>query len=193
MRTNYLYRVLVSSYAISTFAEGILMPIYAIFVQKIGGDILEASGAIAIFLIVNGVATIAIHRIGWSQKHRRLLMVWGWLLWVIGIGSYFVVSSTVTLFITQVLIALGNAIADPAFDAELDDNIDTRLKSYEWGVFGAVQDVLNGIAAIVGGVIASVFGFKVLILCMVLAATISFCLILYYMHARKLCRRVLGA
>src|ERR1700739_1359549 len=124
MRTNYLYRILVSSYAISTFAEGILMPIYAVFVQKIGGDILEASGAIAIFLIFTGLATVAIHRIRWTQRHRRALMVWGWLLWVVGICSYFTVSSTATLFMTQVLVALGNAIADPAFDAELDDNID---------------------------------------------------------------------
>jgi len=99
-------------------------------------------------------------------------MVWGWLLWVVGIMSYFAVSSTLTLFATQILVALGNAIADPAFDAELDDNIDTRLKSYEWGVFGATQDILNGVAAIIGGVIATVFGFKVLILCMVVAASI---------------------
>src|ERR1700689_4174307 len=103
MKTNYLYRVLVSSYAISTFAEGILMPIYAIFVQKIGGDILEASGAIAIFLAINGLATIAIHRVRWSQKHRRLLIVLGWFLWVVGIGSYLLVSNTVTLFTTQIL------------------------------------------------------------------------------------------
>jgi hypothetical protein len=190
MKTSYLYRILVSSYAMSTFAEGILMPIYAVFVQKIGGDILEASGAIAIFLIVNGLATIVIHRIGWSQKHRRTLMVWGWLIWVVGIGSYFIVSNAVTLFTTQVLIALGNAIADPAFDAELDDHIDTRLKSYEWGIFGASQDILNGIAAIAGGIIASVFGFKMLIVCMVFAATLSFALILYYVRIRKAARRL---
>jgi hypothetical protein len=193
MKTGYLYRILVSGYAISTFAEGILMPIYAVFVQKIGGDILEASGAIAIFLIVNGLATFVIHRMSWSQKHRRVLMVWGWLLWVVGIGSYFAVSSTATLFMTQVLVALGNAIADPAFDAELDDNIDTRLKSYEWGVFGAVQDILNGVAAIIGGIIATVFGFKVLILCMVIAATVSFFMILYYVRVRKMYRRLAGA
>jgi len=193
MKTSYLYRILVSSYAISTFAEGILMPIYAVFVQHIGGDILEASGAIAIFLIVNGLATIAIHRVTWSQKHRHALMVWGWLLWLVGIASYFAVSSTATLFLTQVLIALGNAVADPAFDAELDDNIDTRLKSYEWGIFGAVQDILNGVAAIIGGAIASLFGFKALIVCMVIAASVSFFLILYYMHARRIYRHFAGA
>lgn len=161
------------------------MPIYAIFVQRIGGDILDASGAIAVFLIVSGVATILIHRLQWSKKHRTRLMVYGWLVWVIGIAGYFVISSTLTLFATQVLIALGNAIANPAFDAELDDHTDEALKSYEWGLFEALQDIFSGIAAIIGGVVALLFGFKTLIFIMVVAASLSFLMILYYVRARN--------
>ena len=184
MKPSYLYRVLIASYGLSTFAEGIIMPIYAIFVQKIGGDILDASSAIAVFLIVSGVATIFIHRFPWSQKNRSTLLVLGWFVWVLGIAGYFFVSSTATLFLTQILMALGEAMSTPAFDAELDDHIDARMKSYEWGIFGAVQDILSGIAAVVGGLIAVVFGFKILILCMVAAATISFLIILYYLRLR---------
>lgn len=185
MKPNPLYRILVSSYGLSTFSEGIILPIYAIFVQRIGGDILDASGAIAVFLIVSGVATILIHRLQWSKKHRTRLMVYGWLVWVIGIAGYFVISSTLTLFATQVLIALGNAIANPAFDAELDDHTDEALKSYEWGLFEALQDIFSGIAAIIGGVVALLFGFKTLIFIMVVAASLSFLMILYYVRARN--------
>ena len=163
------------------------MPIYAIFVQKIGGDILEASGAIAVFLIVCGTATIAVHRLKWSQnrENRILLLKYGWLLWVIGIACYFIISNTVTLFITQVLIALGNAIADPAFDTELSEHTDAKIKSYEWGLFEASKDIWQGIAALIGGSIAAFFGWKVLIGVMVAAATISFFMILYYVHVKK--------
>ena len=185
MKTNFLYRVLISSYAVSTFAEGIIMPIYAVFVQKIGGTILDTSGAIAVFLILNGVAIIVIHRSQWSQRHRTLLLIFGWLVWVIGIAAYFVISSVATLFMAQVLVALGNAIADPAFDAELDDHTDEKLKSYEWGLFGALQDILNGVAALTGGLIAGFFGFRALIFCMMVAATLSFMGILYYVRARN--------
>lgn len=160
------------------------MPIYAIFVQKIGGDILDATGAIATFLIVSGAATIVIHRFKWSEKHRTKLMVFGWLIWVLGIAGYLLISSTLTLFAAQILVALGNAIANPAFDAELDDHTDEEIKSYEWGVFEALQDIFNGIAAIVGGLIATFFGFKVLIIVMVIMATISFAMILYYVKVR---------
>ena len=184
MKPNYLYRLLVSAYSVSTFSEGIILPIYAVFVQEIGGGILETSGAIATFLIVQGIATILIHRLPWSQRNRTHLLIYGWLLWVFGIGAYFFISNIATLFMTQVLVGLGNAIADPVFDAELDDHTDAKIKSYEWGIFEALKDILNGIAAIVGGIVAAFFGFKVLIMFMLTAATISFLMILYYVRAR---------
>ena len=183
-KPNYLYRLLVSSYSVSTFSEGIILPIYAVFLQEIGGGILETSGAIATFLIVQGIATILIHRLPWSQRNRTHLLIYGWLLWVFGIGMYFIISNVATLFLTQVFVALGNAIADPAFDAELDDHTDTKIKSYEWGIFEALKDILNGVAAIVGGIVAAFFGFKVLIMFMLTAATISFLMILHYVRAR---------
>lgn len=193
MKTNRLYRTLVISYAISTFAEGIIAPIYAIFVQKIGGDILEATGAVATFLVMSGVATIAIHRSRWSQRHRKTLMVAGWLIWVLGIGMYLVISDLLTLFAAQVLIALGNATANPAFDAELDDHTDSRIKSYEWGLFEALQDILSGVAAIAGGLVVTAFGFEALIYCMIIAATVSFLLILYYLRMQRSSKRHQGS
>ena len=186
MKTNFLYRVLISSYAISTFAEGIIMPIYAVFVQKIGGTILDASGAIAVFLILNGVATIIIHRSA-VEPTQTARCCWssGALVWVAGIATYLIISSVPTLFMAQVLVALGNAIADPAFDAELDDHTDEQIKSYEWGMFEALKDVLNGVAALTGGLIAGFFGFRALIFCMIVAATLSFAGILYYVRIRN--------
>ncbi len=109
------------------------------------------------------------------------LLTFGWFLWVIGIASYFFISNIFTLFAAQVLVALGNAVADPAFDAELDDNTDT---AFGWSIFEASKDILNGIAAIVGGLIAAFFGFTALIACMVAAATVSFLLILFYVRVR---------
>ncbi|NTU66862.1 MAG: MFS transporter [Candidatus Moranbacteria bacterium] len=188
MKINRFYKILIISYAISTFAEGIIAPIYAIFVQKIGGDILEATGAVATFLIMSGAATIVIHRSRWSQKHRKTLMIVGWFVWVLGIGMYLIISDLPTLFAAQVLIALGNATANPAFDAELDDHTDAKIKSYEWGLFEALQDILSGIAAITGGLVATLFGFEALVYCMIAAATISFFLILYYLHMQRVSR-----
>jgi predicted MFS family arabinose efflux permease len=184
MKKNILFRLLITAYGLSTFSEGIIVPIYAIFVQKIGGDILEASGAVAIFYVVCGLTTLIVHRLEWSQKNRITLMTWGWLLWLVGIATYFLISNIATLFIAQILTALGNAVADPAFDAELEDSTTKDKESYEWGLFEALKDIFQGVAAFIGGFVAGVFGFNALITIMVATATISFLMIVLYVKNR---------
>lgn len=145
-----LYKLLIYAYSCSVFTEGILLPIYAIFVQHIGGDILDASWAMAIFLVTSGLCTILIHRMKWSSKHKQVLLIGGWLIWLIGIIMYLMVSNIITLFITQVVIALGNAMADPVFDEELEENTAKESEIFKRGLYEGSQDIVNGLAAILG-------------------------------------------
>ena len=185
MKINPLYKFLISSYSLSTFSEGILMPIYAVFVQKIGGDILDASGAIAVFFITEGIFTMIIHRFKWSNDHRTFLLVAGWVVWLLGIISYLFVSNMLTLLLAQVLMALGNATADPIFYRELSDNTDRKNKGFEWGFFEGTKVILDGIAALVGGLVATFWGFHFLILTMIATATSSLAIILVYLYKKK--------
>ncbi len=179
-RPNTFYRVLVSSWAMSSFSEGVILPIYAVFVQHVGGDILDAGWAMGIFLITEGIFTTLVHRRKWSPHMRIVLMILGWAIWLSGICFYFFISSIWTLFVAQVLAAIGNAVADPVFDAELADHTDKNLKEYEWGVWEGSKAFIDGIAAIIGAFIAATFGFRVLIYVMILTATCSFLMILWY-------------
>lgn len=185
MKMNIYYKILVASYSLSTFSEGILLPIYAIFVQKIGGGILDAAGAVATYFILQGVVEILIHKTKWSQRRRMQLMTWGWLLWLLGIGSYLLISSVPMLFLAQILTALGNAVANPAFDAELAEKTDKSISSYEYSVYEGLQDIFQGIAAILGGLVATQFGFHSLIITMIVTATISFLLIVHYTRFKR--------
>ncbi|MCX6824306.1 MAG: MFS transporter [candidate division SR1 bacterium] len=179
-RINSLYRLLLSAYSVSMFSEGVLLPIYAVFVQKIGGDILDASGAMAVFLISQGIFTIIIQRMKRTYKHHITMMIVGWIIWLMGIALYLAVSSTRMLFITQILVAMGNAIADPIFDKELADHTDKNNKLFERGLREGLQDIISGLAAIIGGLIAVFLGFKMLIGFMILTGTISLIIILLY-------------
>jgi len=126
------------------------MPIYAVYVQNIGGDILDASGAMATFLIAQGVFTILIDRLSRTKKHTTTLMVVGWFIWVCGIAGYLLVSNTWMLFVTQIIIALGNCIADPIFDKELAEHTDKKNNLFERGLREGMQGIVGGIAAILG-------------------------------------------
>jgi hypothetical protein len=179
-KTNLFYRVLVSSWALSSFSEGVILPIYAIFVQHIGGDILDAGGAMAAFLITEGIFIILVHRVRWNARARIVLMIIGWAIWLLGVVFYLFISNIATLFIAQILMAIGNAVADPIFDIELADHTDRTLKEYEWGFWEGSKSFIDGIAAIVGATVVSFFGFRSLIFLMIGTATASFFLIMWY-------------
>lgn len=178
--TNLFYRVLVSSWALSSFAEGVLLPVYAVFVQHIGGDILDAGGAMGAFLITEGLFTMLVHRTKWSPRMRIVLMVLGWAIWFLGIIFYLFISNVATLFMAQVLLAIGCAVADPVFDEELADHTDKGLKEYEWGLWEGSKSFIDGVAAVLGAFVVATFGFKVLIYMMIITATASFAMIIWY-------------
>ena len=169
-----------SAFVLSIFSEGIILPIYAIFVQKIGGDVLDAGLAMGIFLISQGVFSILFHKIIRSDKKRILFMSIGWFIWVLGIASYLIISNVWMLFLTQILTSLGNAIADPIFDQELAHHTDKKNEEFEWGFFEGSANLVSGVAAILGGLVVSAWGFNILIFGMVGTATLSLLLIIFY-------------
>ena len=155
MRVNTLYKILITSYSFSIFSEAVILPIYAVFVQGIGGDILDASGAMAVFLITQGIFTILLHRLKWINRHRIPMMIFGWAVWVLGIAMYLVVSNVAILFITQIFTAIGSAIADPIFDQELARHTDHKNEEFEWGFFEGSVAIIQGLAALVGGLVVT--------------------------------------
>lgn len=179
-RINSLYRLLLSAYSVSMFSEWVLLPIYAVFVQKIWWDILDASWAMAVFLISQWIFTIIIQRLKWTYKHHITMMIVWWTIWLIGIALYLAVSSIRMLFITQILVAMGNAIADPIFDKELADHTDKNNKLFERWLREGLQDIISWLAAIIWWLIAVFLWFKILIGFMILTGTISLIIILLY-------------
>lgn len=189
-RPNTFYRILVTSWGLSSFSEGVILPIYAIFVQHIGGDILDVGWAMGIFLITEGVFTVIMHHARWNVRARLILMILGWIIWLAGIVFYFFISNIWTLFIAQVLTAIGNAVADPVFDQELAEHTDMGIKEYEWGIWEGSKSFIDGVAAIFGAFVVAILGFRALIVVMILAATCSFFLILWYVTRMRRIRLI---
>lgn len=182
---NLLNRILLLSYLISTFSEGIILPIYAVFVQKIGGDILDAGLALGIFLMFEGFFTFFVHKNRKSHNKEISMMFYGWLIWLIGILMYLIISNKWTLFSAQIFLALGNALADPIYDEEFASRSGKKEGEKRWSLFEGGNSFASGISALAGGAIASFFGINVLIYVMAATATISFLLIVFYIRKTK--------
>lgn len=163
-----------------------MLPIYAIFVQKIGGDILDAGYAMGIFMITQGLFTMLVHRVRWKDTQRTWMLGGGWLIWVGGVVTYLFISSVFVLFLTQIIMAIGSAIADPVFDEELVTHTDKKSEELEWGLFEGSKDLVEGLAAIMGALIVKFFGFEVLIYTMIASATVSWIGIMVYIKMLRL-------
>lgn len=181
---NTSLKLLLAAYSISIFSLGILSPIYAFFVLELGGGILETAYSMALFSIVTGIITILIYKTTWSRIYRKEFLVWGWFLWMVSLLMYCCMTSIVTLCVSQILGALGNAFSASAFDAEYSESASKNL-AFGWALFEGFTSITSGIAMLFAGLLASYYGLQFLMLCVGIFATLSFAIIYYYSYIYK--------
>lgn len=148
------------------FGEGMLGPLFAVFAERVGGDILDISWAWAIYLIVTGIFVIIIGRLSDHEKNYAKLMVLGYALNTIFTFSYIFVSSTTGLFFVQVGLGVSLALASPTWSALYAKYEDKRHAGYLWGLASGEAQILTGIAITIGGFIVTYYSFTTLFLIM---------------------------
>lgn len=159
-------RILLFSDFFILLAAGMLTPIYAIFVEEIGGDILAASGAWALFTFTSGFLIWLFGKWEDKTKHLEKMVFWGYLIRCIAFLGYFFVANKYQLFGIQILLGIGMATSLPAYDSLYSKLLSKGKYASEWGTWEGVNLMAAAAAAIIGGVIANFFGFKILFLVM---------------------------
>lgn len=168
-----ILKILITSSIFYNFTAGMLGPIYAIFAQRIGGDILVASSAIAIYTAIIGVLILIFGRFEDRLDKKRVFVI-GRGINVIGIAGYIFVASPTDLFIVQGILGVGIAMMNPTFEAMYSRGLRKGHEAFEWSVWeGSINIVLAG-AAILGGIIASTLGFTSLFIFMTSTALAGF-------------------
>ncbi len=159
---NKALKVLLVVSAFSSLAAGMFVPLYAVFVEEIGGDLLVAGEAYAAFSIAAGILIFFISKWENSVKHQENLVVMGYALASLGFLGLLFVETPVHLFIVQIVFGISTAITNPAFDGLYSRLLDRGKFVMEWGLWESTAFIFTGIAALAGGFIASVYGFRTL-------------------------------
>lgn len=147
-------------------AAGMLGPIYAIFVQKIGGDILAAGSAWAIFMLVSGIGIFLMGKIQDKIKKDKPIIILGYAIRSLGFLGYFFVSNVIQLFIVQLLLGISTMVITPAYDSFYTKYLEKGKFASQWAAWEGMWYSISGVAALVGAFLAKIFGFKVLFLVM---------------------------
>lgn len=146
--------------------EGMLGPLFAIFAERIGGNILDISWAWATYLLMTGVLVIIIGKISDTTIRKETLMITGYALNALFTFAYLLVSSPMHLFFLQAGLGFATALAMPTWEALYSLAGYRHQKGYEWGLISGYTQTITGIAVIIGGLIVNYFSFAVLFVTM---------------------------
>ncbi len=165
-------KILIFSSIFYNFAAGLFGPIYAIFVQEIGGTILTASIAWSVYTFFIGALMLIFGRME-DKFNKRKLFVVGRVINACGIIGYLFVDSPASLFVVQGILGVAVAIMNPTFEAIFSRGLDVGKESTEWSLWEGSINIFYSGASLIGGTIASVFGFKYLFMFMAASSILS--------------------
>ncbi len=171
---NKILKILLWSSGFSLLAAGLFGPIYAVFVEEIGGDLLTAGAAYSVFAISSGIIIFFIGRWEDHIKHHEKLIVLGYGLGILGFIGYLLIKTPLDLFLVQIVFGVAGAVGTPAFDGLYSRYLDKGKYCSEWALWESMYSVVTGISALIGGYIANFYGFKVLFAIMLILSVIAF-------------------
>ena len=166
-------RVMLTADFFAILSIAMLTPIYAIFVQKIGGDILEASGAWTAFSLTSGILIYFISKWEDKDKHYGRMVFTGYLTRSFAFLGYMMVQNIWHLFGVQVMLGISFAVALPSYDCLYSTYLQKGKYATEWGTWESMDMIVSAIGAMAGGLVASKFGFNTLFLAMFVIAIIG--------------------
>lgn len=158
--------ILLRASFLAIFAMSLFGPLYAIFVQEIGGDILDVGIAYAVFSVATGLFILIFGTSKFFSDNVRLMVVLGYVLWTMGYAGYFFVRSPIHLFFVQIILGIAGGILEPSWDSVYAAELREAEASYHWSLWSGGQSLITGAAAIIGSFIVANYSFRLLFLIM---------------------------
>jgi len=167
LKMNKIIKVLILSDFYLIMGDGLVAPIFAIFLtdQIHGGNIKVAGYAAAIYLVVKSLVVIPFGMYldkNHGEKDDLWFIVIGNLLAASVFFAYIFSYLPWHIYFLQAVYALGMGMNIPAYAAMFTRHIDKDREAFDWSVRSSFIGIGGAVAAALGGIIASYFGFKVL-------------------------------
>lgn len=159
-------KILLFASSLWYFGEGLFGPLFAVFAEKVGGDIMDITWAWSLYLIVTGISYVAIGKIFNRTKWKSKLIVIGYALNTLFTFAYLLVDDTMGLLLVQVGLGLAEAISTPAWDASFASELEDTNDTFLWGIANGQSFFVSGIAIAIGGLIANYISFDALFILM---------------------------
>ncbi len=166
---NKVVRTLVLGDIMFFSAFGLIGPIFAIFVtsQIAGATVATVGFAATINLLTRALLQMPVAR--YIDRHKGekddfKFMVAGSTLISIVPFAYLFVTTPIHLYLAQIVLGIGGALANPGWYAIFTRHIDKNKEGTEWTLENVGVGLAAATTAAIGGVLAQYFGFHNLFL-----------------------------
>lgn len=159
------YKILLVASLLVNFGDNLIGPFYAIFVQNIGGNILDIGYTMTVFGICTGILMIIIGKVS-DKINKELITLVGYFSYALGGLGYLMISNPWQLFILQLVFAFGTACLSAPLTALFSKFINKGEEGFQWGLSGGGSYIMVGLAVFAGTLVVNYLGFTFLFLAM---------------------------
>jgi MFS family permease len=153
-----MYFYLLASSLIANFADSLFGPLYAVYVQNIGGDILDVGNTMALYSIMTGILIILFGKLS-DHGRKELYATMGFALSAVGTLGYVIIATPLQLYFLQIVFAISTALLSAPFSALFAEHIEKSKAGLLWALEGGGSKIIFGIGLLLGTFITYRFGF----------------------------------
>lgn len=176
------YLLLIS--ALFMFAFAMFSPIYAIFVERVGGGIETAANSWALFGLVAGVLTFILGKYENQMKETELAIAWSQFVAGLVYVLLCFTDNVAMLYINMIILGLAEALYWPAFHSVYAKHTDGKKSTTQWGIYDGLAYFIPAIGSAIGGWLVAAYGFNLIFVIMALLS--FFCGIMIILLPRKI-------
>lgn len=178
MQINRSLKILFLCNSIFVFSSHLFGPLYAVFVEKIGGGVIAISTSWSVFMLSATLTMFLVSKFGDRVKEKEYLLAGGFLLRALAWLGYLAVGNFTGLIVIQIILGIGEAIGTPAWSALFAKHLDNKHEVSDYSNWNILANAVSSVSTLLGGFIVTFFGFNSLFLIMAGLALFSFILVL---------------
>ena len=137
----------------------LLAPIYAIFIEEIGGTLLDAGIAVGIYALMKGVFYFALDKVDEEKVSKRMMMFSGYGIMGLCYVAYIFAEAPIHVFAIQGVLSFGETVINPSWSAVIATSLEEGKERHIYSHFYGYRSIFEGLAAFLGGLFAMQFGF----------------------------------
>lgn len=153
---------------LSAFAQGLMSgPLFALFSQQLGGNILEIAGGWSLYQCTTGLLVVAV---GWwtgsCVVRTQWLLVVGYALNALVYVSYALVKTPAQLLFVQACLGVAMSLTSPTWSYLFGKTVQPAQACRLWGIANGGYYLLVSLGGIVGALIIQMLSWTALFVLM---------------------------